>query len=345
LPIHTIYFGGGTPSLLPITAFTRIFRKLASSFEIVTNAEITIEANPGTLSRRYMEQLAQLGINRLSLGMQSAIQEELTLLGREHTFEDVVDSVHKAYQVDLTNVNLDLIFGIPHGSNARWHKSLRSVLDLKPVHISLYALTLEHGTPLFNQVKQGLQPALNPDLAADMYEWASDELSRAGYQQYEISNWAKEGEEQVLHSCKHNLQYWRNLPYLGLGAGAHGYARNIRTRNVLSPSEYINRLFAQGEISNWEYYPQSPATLEFEVIDQDTEIKETLMMGLRLTQEGISDKSFYQRFGFPLNDRYKHEIEKLINFGLLEWVAPDFDRLRLTPGGRLLGNQVFIEFI
>ena len=224
LPVHTIFFGGGTPSLLPAEYLANILKTLRTSFNVFPDAEISLEANPGTLSAAYLTELRNLGINRLSLGMQSAHPDELKFLERIHDYMDVVDAVTWARQAGFDNLSLDLIFGLPEQQTQTWVDSLQRALALAPEHFSLYALTLEHGTPLGSWAARGLIPEPDPDRAADMYELATEMLAQAGYAQYEISNWAREN-----HECRHNVQYWRNQPYLGLGAGAHGFVNGMRT--------------------------------------------------------------------------------------------------------------------
>ena len=345
LAVHTIFFGGGTPSLLPLNQIERILTTLAKSFALTSNAEITLEANPGTLSRTYLSGLHYLGVNRLSLGVQSVNPVELRFLERQHNYGDVINSVTWARQAGFENLNLDMIFGLPYQSLDTWRHSLELVLGLHPEHFSLYALTVEHGTPLEHWTRRGLVDVPDPDLAADMYEWAGESLSAEGYSQYEISNWARWRDEKLL-SCRHNLQYWRGLPYLGFGAGAHGYAAHQRTANVLSPAAYIHRCRIENqEISGPGKFPRSPATQILTPLDRQTEIGEYMMMGLRLVDEGVSAANFKARFGEPLGLVFQSQIERLVKQRLLEWAGTGGDRLRLTPGGRLLGNQVFMEFI
>lgn len=353
LPIHTIFLGGGTPSLLPLPELERFFQAVWGAFTVQKTAEISLEANPGTLDLASLRGLRVLGVNRLSLGMQSSHADELALLGRIHTYEEVVQAVEWARAVGFDNLNLDVIFGLPGQPLERWEATLKQAVALGPEHLSLYSLTLEEGTPLLGWVQAGQLPEPDPDLAADMYDLAIEMLERAGYEQYEISNWAKPGYE-----CRHNLQYWRNLPYIGLGAGAHGYAEGLRIANVLTPGEYIARLdgpYTQ-TYSHYEYkkagekilpgrFPVSPASAQVTPIDQPTEIGETMMMGLRLTREGVSQTRFQERFGRGLGQTFEKQIQRLIGLGLLEWAGEQGDVLRLTRRGRLLGNQVFVEFI
>jgi oxygen-independent coproporphyrinogen III oxidase len=209
---------------------------------------------------------------------------------------------------------------------------------LAPDHFSLYALTLEHGTPLQTWTTRGLVPEPDPDLAAEMYEWAGEYLEKAGFIQYEISNWARRLSNGSMRSCEHNIQYWRNLPYFGFGAGAHGYAGELRVSNVLSPAAYIHRMSSKIIAE----FPRTPANINAVRVSRQDEIGETMMMGLRLVQEGVSSREFHARFGERLEKHFADPIERLIQLELLEWYG---DALRLTKKGRLLGNRVFVEFI
>jgi oxygen-independent coproporphyrinogen-3 oxidase len=339
--VKSLFFGGGTPSLLQISELKQILSTLWSCYDIMPGVEITLEANPGTLSPQYLAGLISCGVNRLSLGMQTANPAELRLLEREHEFNDVVQAVGWARREGFDNLNLDLIFGLPCQMLSTWQDSLAKALTLQPDHFSIYALTLEHGTSMQRKVEQNQLPQPEPDLAADMYEYAADQLQTAGFLQYEISNWARvKGDGQPM-TCRHNMQYWRNQPYLGLGAGAHGYAGGIRTANVLSPQEYIHRCL-DGEVAN---FPNTPATVESIRVERSSEIAETMLMGLRLVQEGVSNRAFTERFGESLKDVFGEQIQRLMSYGLLEWAGENGDILRLSPHGRLLGNRVFIEFI
>ena len=346
VPIHTVYFGGGTPSLMPIGDIEKILSTIDKHYQLLHTAEISLEANPGTVSVDYLNRLHSLGVNRLSIGMQSANNNELVLLERQHSYRDVVNAVEWSRVAGITNKNLDLIFGLPDQEMGSWMFSLEAALSLYPEHISLYALTLEEGTPMQHKVEAGVLPEPDPDMAAEMYEIASSQLLAAGYFQYEISNWARLDESGELYSCRHNLQYWRNLPYLGIGAGAHGYINHQRTVNVATPWVYINKLDGGSSVTDNIYtYPQTPATLHVDAIDTETEIGETMMMGLRLLMEGVSNRLFHQRFGDSLQQRFNRQIDYLIKLGLLEWCGEEDDILRITNQGRLLGNQVFREFI
>jgi oxygen-independent coproporphyrinogen-3 oxidase len=338
LPVHTVFFGGGTPSLLPASDIARILNAIGDEYALQNNAEISLEANPGTVSLDSLRGMRAAGVTRLSFGVQSANPEELRLLEREHDFGDVIEAVKWARQAGFDNLNLDWIFGLPGQTLESWKRNLNLGIELKPEHISLYALSIEHGTPFKEMSGRGLFPDLDSDLAADMYEFADERLDQAGYKQYEISNWAQlDGDGQPL-ACRHNLQYWRNLPYIGLGAGAHGFVEGLRTANVLAPAVYINRL----KNAHASEFPRSPATANADAVDAQREMGETMMMGLRLVDEGVSREQFRQRFGNGLEEVYGKEIGRLEQRGLLESAA---DVLRLSKAGRLLGNQVFMEFV
>lgn len=257
-----------------------------------------------------------------------------------------------ARQAGIENLNLDLIFGLPEQNNDIWNRSLTWALNLSPEHFSLYALTIEQGTPLHKWANRGLVPLPDPDQAAEMYELACERLSVSGYKQYEISNWARSNidlkiKKNSLHpkhilSCQHNLQYWRNLPYFGFGAGAHGFAGGSRISNVLSPDAYIRRLLQDSPLP---VFPRTPATIGVQSISKDIEMSETMLMGLRLTDEGVSRAAFQKRFSTDLSKVFGSQINKLMEWGLLTWAGPEDDILRLTPQARLLGNRVFSEFV
>ena len=352
---HTIFFGGGTPSLLSPSQFDSVFKAIRVNFKLTDDAEITIEANPGTVSYENLLELRRIGINRISFGVQSANMEELRMLERAHDFFDVIEAVSSARKTGFDNLNLDLIYGLPEQRLQTWQTTVKRILDLHPEHISAYALTLEHGTPFGRWSSKGLLPLPDPDLAAEMYEWASEALESAGYHQYEISNWAKLKDETnssfktypSSFACRHNLQYWRGLPYLAFGAGAHGYANGYRYSNALHIKTYIDRI-ADYQIANYEF-PLTPATVNRHKQSLKDDISEFMMTGLRLTQEGVSENEFQTRFGTSMRDVYGKEIDELLNLGLLEWEISEFSKnsevLRLAKRGRLLGNQVFMRFV
>lgn len=346
--VHTIFFGGGTPSLLSPPQFDSIFKSIRAAFTLTPDAEISIEANPGTVMYEALCQLHEIGINRISYGVQSANAFELKMLERAHDFFDVIEAVTSARKAGFDNLNLDLIYGLPEQTLETWQTTVKRILDLHPEHISAYALTLEHGTPFGRWSSKGLLPLPDPDLAAEMYEWLSEALEANGYMQYEISNWAKPNRE-----CRHNLQYWRGLPYLAFGAGGHGYANGYRYSNVLRIKTYIERL-TNYQSTNYPF-PLSPATINHHEQTTKDDMSEFMITGLRLTQEGVSDQEFQTRFGTSMRDVFGKEINELLRLGLIESPFPakrgisggqvEGNILRLTKHGCLLGNQVFMRFV
>ncbi len=335
---HTVFFGGGTPSLLTPAQFQDILSAIRSHFTLLPDAEVTFEANPGTVTAQGLAQLHAVGLNRISYGVQSANPDELRLLERVHTYSDVVDAVRWARRAGFDNLNLDLIYGLPEQTLTRWQNTVKLAVGLRPEHLSMYALTLEHGTPFGRWAQKGLLPIPNPDLAAEMAAWAADYLTAQGYVHYEISNWALPGRE-----CRHNLQYWRNWDYLGLGAGAHGYAAGVRYANVLRIKTYIDRLSAPLSASA---YPLSPATVSHHRNTPREDMQETMLTSLRLLTEGVRAADFRARFGVQIEDAFPKEIRRLLARGLVEWVEQAGEMsLRLTPQAWLVANQVFVEFV
>lgn len=332
--VHTIYIGGGTPSLLSAEQLERILKAIDTQFVVLPDAEISMESNPSDLTAEYMASVKALGINRLSIGMQSANAHELELFARRHDSEKVVEAVAAARAGGFDNLNLDLIYGIPDQTLEGWKTSLEKMLTLQPEHVSLYALGLEEGTSMKAWVDNGKVPTPDDDLAADMYEMASDVLEAAGYEQYEISNWAKPGYE-----CRHNLQYWRNLPYPGLGPGAHGLADGVRYSTILSPQRYIRAL---RQVEGSFEFPRTPALDQLTALNRDAEIADTLLMGLRLTKEGINRQAFANRFGIELVELHRPLLDKFAGYGLLDI---DEQRVRITRQGRLLSNMIFRELV
>jgi oxygen-independent coproporphyrinogen III oxidase len=348
--VHTVFFGGGTPSLLTPKQFKLIFQSIRTNFTLTEGAEIAIEANPGTVSYHNLVELRRIGINRISYGVQSANTEELRMLERVHNFFDVIEAVSSARKAGFENLNLDLIYSLPEQTLRSWQTTVQRILDLHPEHISAYALTLEHGTPFGRWAAKGLLPVPDPDLAAEMYEWLSDTLEEVGFIQYEISNWAKQKtksenkwiDQNPSFACSHNLQYWRGLPYLAFGAGGHGYANGYRYSNVLRIKTYIDRLSADQRSPNISF-PLTPATVNHHKQSLEDDMSEFMMTGLRLTQEGVGDDEFQIRYGRSMQEVYGKEIGELLNLGLIE--NEPLGRVRISKRGRLLGNQVFMRFV
>jgi len=339
LTVHSIFFGGGTPSLLTPKQVEAILTTIFSHFTILNSIEITLEANPNSL--QYEEELMCVGINRISIGVQSTHQTELALLGRTHTYADVQKLFPRLRKVGFSNVNLDLIYGIPQQTLTHWKETLHSMLLLSPEHVSMYALTLETDTILFKQIQNGNLTQIDDDLAAEMYETGGAFLLEQGFEQYEISNWAKKDVQGIVHDCKHNMQYWLNLPYVGFGVAAHGFINGMRLRNTEDLLQYIHLCTSDAK----PLYPFTQATVEVNEISRKEQMNETMLMGLRLTQRGVREEEFYHRFGCSMMEIYGKKIDRLIALELIEWYTSPSKGLRLTYKGRLLGNQVFIQFV
>ncbi|MBI2887911.1 MAG: radical SAM family heme chaperone HemW [Chloroflexi bacterium] len=358
--VRTVFFGGGTPSLLTGQQVRQVLDCCRQQVAFATEVEISLEANPGTVDGAKLEGYRAAGVNRLSFGAQSFDPAELRWLGRIHDRDEIGGAVGMARAAGFGRINLDLIYGLPRQSTARWRESLRNALELAPDHLSLYALSVEEGTPLADWVRQGKTPEPDPDLAADHYLAASETLEAAGYRQYEISNWARPGQE-----CRHNLTYWRNQPYLGLGAGAHSCFGGYRFHNVLLPQEYMRRLRDKeqalrlrsgqgtgneemsGHIELCATIPAAEAIRRasplagIEAIAAETDLSDTLILGLRLA-EGVRLSEVAARHGVEVWERYGDAIRELGDLGLLEAAG---DCLKLTPRGRLLANEVFLRFL
>ncbi len=332
--VQTAFLGGGTPTVLAPRHLEAIFEALQDAFDILPVAEITSEANPGAVDASRFEILRALGVNRLSMGVQSLDDEELRFLGRIHSAEEARTAFDLARKVGFDNINLDFMFGLPDQSPETWRRTLQIAIDLRPEHLSLYSLTVEPGTTLAARIARGQVAAPDPDQAADMYEQAQTMLAAAGFMQYEISNWAHGplGNDLLPRfASRHNVGYWRNQPYLGFGPGAHSWFRGVRRAVVSDVGEYIRRV-EKGD-SYWSMEePISPAL----------EMGETMMLGLRLVTAGVNRDAFRQRFGQDVTEVYPDAISALLAAELIELTS---ERVRLTPQAILIGNEVFAVFI
>ena len=341
--VRTVFFGGGTPSYLPDGDIEAILQAASRSFNMDPLAEITIEANPGDLDVAACRGLLRQGVNRLSIGVQSLDNGLLQLLGRRHSADGAMQAFRTARDAGFENVNLDLMYGLPNQSLRQWEDTVSGLAELSPEHISLYALTLEEGTPMRLWADQGKIPEPDPDVAADMYALAREALSASGYHHYEISNWARPG----LQS-RHNLVYWRNEPYLGVGPGAHSRLGDYRFWTVLAPREYARRAaeWAKSFTEGWtmfgeEELGQARTVDGWEHIDADTACAETMFLGLRLL-DGMDLAQASDAVGLDLAVRYAAEIEELLDLGLL---LREQDTIRLDPSAYLIANQVFTRFL
>lgn len=338
--VHTIFLGGGTPSYLPVDNIKHILSTIHSRYKVYESAEITLECNPGDITLERASGWSDAKVNRVSMGVQSFNDGLLALLGRRHTAHEAKQAFHTLRKAGFNNQSLDLIYGLPHQSAIQWSDTLNEAVALGPDHISLYSLQIEEGTPLAVDVKKERYPIPDDDLAAEMYEEAQRKLRANGFTQYEISNWAKPGMKS-----QHNIIYWLNEPYLGVGAGAHSWLEGQRFFNLKSPTRYVTAMD-----NNYKEVNQDPiATMQMpfgpvEQVDVTTaaiDIGETMMMGMRLNA-GVSHKRFEKRFGTPLDKIFPKELNRVVALGLVEITK---EGVRLTDKGRLLGNEVFAEFI
>jgi oxygen-independent coproporphyrinogen-3 oxidase len=346
-PIASVFIGGGTPTVLSNASLQQLVDTVHRAFALAGNCEISVEANPGTVDRGKFRLLRDLGVNRLSIGVQSFQTQELQFLGRIHDTDDVYAAYEAARSADFDNINLDFIFGLPNQGRASWENTLARALALEPDHLSLYSLIVEPDTPLFEWVETGIVTEPDDDLAAELYEVALERLETGGYEQYEVSNWARTGSEKQSgrqtvpgRACRHNLLYWRNQEYVGIGPGAHSHLRrrdedgatvSQRWSNIKPVAEYVSCI----EIG--ESVIESS-----EVVDPRGSMGETMMLGLRLVNEGVSYRRFEQLHGIQITDTFADELATLQRQGLLI-VEPD--RVRLTRRGLMIGNQVFAAFL
>ena len=322
---RTIFFGGGTPSLLTVEQIKRLLKACCDAFDVDEEAEITLEANPGTLNREQLTGLHSAGINRLSLGSQSFDADLLHTLGRIHTPMEIEQAMYNARLAGFRSINLDFMFGLPGQTMQHWKSTLDRALALHPEHFSLYSLIVEEGTLFHTWVHEGRITPGDEDLCADMYEYADERLQAEGYMNYEISNWALPGYES-----RHNLTYWQNLPYIGVGTGAHSYFGGRRFSNVLDPQEYIQLLKKR----------QRPE-VESEYIDRRQEMSETAFLGLR-TAQGLHLPTFEDRFDESFTQFAGRRLDLVDEAGLIEH---EQEWIRLSKRGRLLGNEVFLRLL
>lgn len=326
-PAQSIFFGGGTPSLLPPELVARLIDAVRERFPLPDDAEVSLEANPETIDAATLDGFLQAGVNRISLGVQTQQARGLKVLGRAHKPDVPERALAAARAAGVDNFSVDFIFGWPNQTMAEWEDDLDSILRWQPDHLSLYSLIVEPGTPYERAVQRGILTVPDEDTTADMYERALDRLAAAGWHHYEISNWARTPE----HRSRHNLLYWRNGHYLGLGAGAHAHLDNVRSSNIRLPAKYIAAV-REGRL---------PID-EREELDETTAMAETMMLGLRLPEEGVSAAAFAARHGRELEEIYGRELTDLTDAGLLHW---DGEHARLTRRGLLLANEVAARFL
>lgn len=326
--VSTIFIGGGTPTILSELQMQKIFKALHAVFEINQDAEITIEANPGTVTKEKLNIYRMCGINRISFGLQSVNNEELRLLGRIHTYEEFLESYYLAREVGFTNINVDLISAIPKQTLSSWEETLKNVIALNPEHISAYSLIIEEGTPFANVYGKGApkeDELPSEEEERNIYYRTKELLKEFGYQQYEISNYAKDG-----NVCKHNSGYWKRKEYLGIGLGSASLLNHTRFHNTDDLSFYLEHA---GET---ELLRQ-----EIQILSIEEQMEEFMFLGLRMT-EGISKKEFEACFGKTIDVCYEKQLQKLQKQEMIEISA---DRIALTDYGLDVSNYVLSEFI
>lgn len=319
-PATSVFFGGGTPTLLAPERLARILHAVEGSCGIAPGAEVTVEANPETVDDRVFDGLSSAGFNRVSIGLQSLVPKVLVGLGRTHSPERALDAIAAARRAGFADVNADLIYGSPWESTGDWVRSLEGVIAAEPDHISAYALTVEEATPLATLVATGRVPDVDPDIQAERHGIASDLLGAAGYGRYEVSNWARPG-----RASAHNVLYWCAGDYLGFGAGAHGHLDGERYWTTRLPRDFI------AAVSNG-----TTTRAGDERLDTDRRAGEALMLGLRLSS-GVDLDSYSARFGRAGLTARLPAITDLTRAGLLEQVD---GRLRMTERGTMLGSEI-----
>lgn len=334
--VSTIFLGGGTPSILEGDDSARIFRALQENFDISDDAEITMEVNPGTVTEEKAASWRKSGVNRLSIGLQSADDRELKMLGRIHTYREFLDTWKIVREAGFENVNVDLISAIP-GQNLRsWSETLRKAADLGPEHISAYSLIVEEGTPFYERYGDGsgededkgnhLPPLPDEDTEREIYKATEKILAEYGYHRYEISNYAKTGYE-----CRHNLGYWERKEYLGLGLGASSLLSECRFHNTADMEKYLR------------FYENAGTDIceDIEHLSVEDQMEEFMFLGLRKTV-GISVDDFRKAFGREIREVYGEQMRKLEEQRLIEYSG---NRVRLTERGTDISNYVFSEFM
>ena len=319
--IVSVFIGGGTPSALKAEAIASIMRTLQEQFFFCEDAEVTIEANPGTVDLEKLTIYRNVGINRLSLGLQSTDAEELKLLGRIHSYEEFLKSYEWAREVGFSNINIDLMFAIPGQTGEAWRQHLYQVAELNPEHISAYSLIIEEGTPF---AEQNLDLP-DEDTEYQMYEDTAEILGTYGYQQYEISNYAKPG-----YMCRHNAGYWQRREYLGFGLGASSLYGGMRFSNTHQMQEYLKESRNPDQIRK-----------DVTVLSRNEQIEEFVFLGLRMT-EGISEKKFEENFDVRLMDVYGDILQKYEETGFMEHIETKW---RLTRKGIHVSNHILADFL
>lgn len=324
--VDTIYFGGGTPSLLSPAQLATILDAVNARFRVSRDAEVTMEMNPGTVTLEGLREFRHLGVNRASFGAQTFDDKELARLGRSHNTHDTTQTFHHLRDAGFDNVSLDLIAGLPGQSITGWNYNLDQALTLRPEHLSFYLLEVHEGTPLAEHIRKGIQPQPDDDLAVEMYELMLERACASGYEHYEISNLCLPGYES-----RHNTKYWSGVSYYGFGCSAHSYnGESRRWSNERDVARYVE-LIEQGSVP----------IVERAELTRDEVQAEAVFLGMRLMR-GLNVKQYQKLFGVDIRDLHQNELQRFREAGLIEF---DGDLIRLTRSGALLSNEVFAAFI
>ena len=323
--VSTIFVGGGTPSVLLPKQMEQVLQKIYEVFELEKRPEITVEVNPGTVDEEKLQCYKKNGVNRLSMGLQSVKDEKLRLLGRIHTYQEFVESYELARKVGFDNISIDLISSVPGQTLQEWKEELETAAAQNPEHISVYQLIIEEGTLFYEKYAEHPEFLPDEETSREIYLWTGKFLKEAGYEQYEISNYAKQGKES-----KHNLKYWERGDYLGLGLGAASMVRNIRMSNTKDMKTYLERC-------------DKPKTMREDVqfLEEPRQMEEFMFLGLRKTR-GVSKKEFRRIFGREMDMVYEKALHKCLENGML---LEQKDRIFLSEEGTLLSNMVLSEFL
>ena len=332
-PVRTVYIGGGTPSLLSPSLFRKMSEGLRGIFGFDEVGEFTTEANPGTVTKEWLDAAADAGVSRISFGMQALQEKTLKVLGRIHRFEDVVSSVQLARSFGIGNISLDLMFGIPGQTMDDWKETLSAALSLGPEHLSAYGLIPEEGTPLYGDLENGSLSLPEPEAEREMYAEAVQTLHSRGYERYEISNFARPGYE-----CRHNIGYWTQVPYIGLGISA---ASMVSVRRGSGGMTYLRKTNPSSAEAYGRLIGSDPSSLPAERIDPCEARFETLMLGLRMS-EGVGEEAFFRMHGVTMDACYGERLRTLEKEGLL--VCGD-GRWRMTERGFDIQNSILVDLM
>lgn len=322
--VETIYFGGGTPSILKITQLEKIFSAIIKNFCVEKNSEITIEINPGTADKNFLRSLKEIGFNRLSIGVQSFDDKILKNLGRIHNSKTALETIKIAKKF-FENISIDLMYGLPNQTLKNLHEDLKIIPELDIQHISIYGLEIEEGTKFFELNQQNLLNLPSEEICSDMYDFITKKIPELGFERYEISNFAKKN-----FASRHNTGYWTGKNYFGFGAGSHSFIKNLRTSNICDVETYINKIFNGENVSEVEG-----------ILTEKNAMEEFCFLGLRIV-EGINIQNFFAKFNKNIFDIYGEVLEKYFKLDLLNF---DGEKIFFTERGMKVSNIILADFL